>query len=771
MAVIRGVSKELDPNKYTQDPRTVLEKFRDGLDNPDNFLIYEVFCIALFFGLPLFGELWFVLGIALCWYFSKKKFQLPFRIPMTSGEVDYSEPANPKTGKYKKGEGISFFGNESGSNKELWFTDSDMRTHILIFGTTGAGKTESLLSLAYNSFVQGSGLIYVDGKGENALYIKVFAMARAMGREDDLLFINYMTGSKDVFGPQEQKLSNTVNPFSTGNSGALIQLLVSLMSTGEKGGDMWSDRAASLAGAVLMTLVYMRDQKEILLDVEVIRQYLTLDVLLALYKKRTDFPPHIRDALRGYFVSIPGYQDGKTKQEATVLEQHGFLQMQFSKILGSLSDEYGFIYRSRLGEVDFQDVVLRRRILVVLLPALEKSPDELGNLGKIVIACVRMMMASALGNTVEGSNKEVIGRKPTTAKMPFMTIFDEYGYYAVRGAAVMAAQGRSIGFSLIYAGQDLPAFEKASKEEAASIVANCIIKICMKLEDPGATFELFDKAAGEALTTSTGNLEFKTGLVTNYIPSNNSNLAKKRRLDVRDLKEQNSGQAHILFQAGLVRANMFYANPPQANYSRINYFIRVGITERAVLERDDVSRKALIRAITKRSKMEDLVEIINSNIETPKVDRLLSIIKSVDRDGVSVDEQMQSAVALFGDEVYSQFDERVGSFNNILNNTDFNEGSMNIFDNGGGSGLRNDDDGEEEDDDFNGAFLDKENIREALDKSDRMFGSDNAGSRVEIMEKISNYPEVFPSEKSPDEISDIMNDLSALYDDGELENL
>ena len=35
--------------------------------------------------------------------------------------------------------------------------------------------------------MQGSGFIYVDGKGDNTLFAKIFSMVRSMGREDDLL--------------------------------------------------------------------------------------------------------------------------------------------------------------------------------------------------------------------------------------------------------------------------------------------------------------------------------------------------------------------------------------------------------------------------------------------------------------------------------------------------------------------------------------------------------------------------------------------------------
>ncbi len=79
----------------------------------------------------------------------------------------------------------------------------------------------------------------------------------------------------------------------------------------------------------------------------------------------------------------------KGKQVSQVLEQHGFITMQLTRVFSSLADTYGHIIRTNLAEVDFKDVVLNRRILVVLLPALEKSPDELSNLGKVIIASLK----------------------------------------------------------------------------------------------------------------------------------------------------------------------------------------------------------------------------------------------------------------------------------------------------------------------------------------------------------------------------------------------
>src|SRR4029078_13654985 len=145
-------------------------------------------------------------------------------------------------------------GNELSTDQELWFGNEDMRTHVLIFGSTGSGKTEALISLAFNALLYGSGFIYIDGKGDNSLFAKIFSMVRSMGREDDMLLINFMTGARDVLGPQKTRLSNTMNPFSRGSSSMLSQLVVSLMSSGKQGGgndDMWTGRAINFVESLM----------------------------------------------------------------------------------------------------------------------------------------------------------------------------------------------------------------------------------------------------------------------------------------------------------------------------------------------------------------------------------------------------------------------------------------------------------------------------------------------------------------------------------------
>ncbi|MBN9287050.1 MAG: phosphoesterase [Gammaproteobacteria bacterium 39-13] len=589
---LRGLEEkhEHGAREMARDTRPLGERVSEFFSNPLYVACMLGTAAGTIIAVPATADLMGFFGLCIFLFAYTRKVTLPFKMPLISKLPDYNDTI-PGTNKPKKGQGIAFFGNEKNTQKELWFSNDDMRTHVLIFGSTGSGKTEALVSIAFNSLAQGSGFIYIDGKGDNSLYAKVFGMVRRMGRDDDMLLINFMTGARDVIGAQKSRLSNTMNPFANGSSSMLSQLVVSLMDSGGGGGDgdMWKGRAISFVEALMKILVGMRDEGHILLDANLIRSYFILEKLEQIVVDRR-FPLNEResvpldalpqaflDPLDNYIYNLPGYNKAKKGNQAgEVREQHGFITMQLGRVFSSLADTYSHIVRTNLAEVDLKDVVLNRRILVVLLPALEKSPEELANLGKIIIASLKAMMAAGLGDEVEGDYRDVILRKPTNSPTPYVCIMDEYGYYAVPGFAVVPAQARSLGFSAIFAGQDLPAFQKASKEEAASIGANTNIKICMKMEDPTDTWEFFNKTAGETYATSVSGFQVNAGSMTNnYADTRNASIEKRSRIDLLDLRDQREGDAHIFWRSKIIRARMFYANPKPAKKMQVNQYLCV----------------------------------------------------------------------------------------------------------------------------------------------------------------------------------------------------
>jgi intracellular multiplication protein IcmO len=629
-------------------------------------------------------------------------------------------------------------------------------------------NTETLISMAYNALVQGSGFIYVDGKGDSGLWAKIFSICRTLGREDDLLVINYMKGGRDVFGPQKTRLSNTINPFVSGSSGGLTELVVGLMD--ESGGDnaMWKGRAISLISAIMMALCWDRDNMGKLLDVEVIRDHLLLENIQKLSKRR-DMPANIIQSIRAYLRSLPGYVDHppnatNQKQSETVLDQHGYLQMQFTKIMGSLADTYGYIFKTNVGEVDFFDVVIQRRILVVLLPALENSPDELSNLGKIIVANLKQMMAATLGDILEGDYKDIIESKPTTSPSPYMVILDEYGYYVVKGAAVMPAQARSLGFCMIFAGQDYPSFKKNNNaEEAAATIGNCNVKIFMKVEDPTDTYDLALKTGGEGVSGKTSGYSLNQGgLFNRYFDAQNASLERRNRVDLRDLQSQKPGEAHIFFQSTLIRAQMFYAQPPKAPQMQINHFLRVTPPSRQEMKDYDIAVSDILENLMDEETMTETLEMtervtrieaarctfnwLTDNNDSAMRAAMGAIVAVQKSSGLQMENMLDDANSLMEDD---EFDREVNVFGHRGDLFDLNEEDIPDEDGNGTGGM----------------FLDEKVTFENIRKIETISGrSPSEASRLgqqatEEMKKVSGYPSTHIDEMPLAELQSIINGL------------
>lgn len=536
-----------------------------------------------------FSDFILLIGILYAWFLKKCDRTLSYKMPAWSKFKDKNE----RDGKPK---GIMFLGNsQQYQNEEVWFSNVDARTHILYLGTTGAGKTEGLKSIVSNALMWGSGFIYIDGKADTDLWASLSALARRFGRDDDLLVLNYMTGNSDNPAP-----SNTLNPFASGSASYLTQMLVSLMP--EAGGDnaMWKERAISLLSSLMPALTWKRDHQDLPLNINLIRTVMNFPEVVKLSRDAA-LPERIRSGLKGYLDTLPGYVDAAFDDNGmekplgpdqpmvdtnVVKQQHGYLTMQFTRALQSLGNDYGYIFEAKNADIDMIDVVLNRRVLIVMIPALEKSPDEAANLGKIVAATLKGMMGSTLGATVEGEANTVIENKPTRSATPFVTIFDEVGYYTTQGMGVMAAQARSLGFCLVYAAQDLAALEKRVKEEAKSITGNCNIKIFGKIEDPMGTQDFFDRTMGKALVSVVRGWNLPAGgsMTQSYFGDTGAAIDFRQRATFDDLRGFKEGEAILAFAMTFNVVKIFYANPGTAKSMRVQRFVGLPKTDDFIMK-------------------------------------------------------------------------------------------------------------------------------------------------------------------------------------------
>lgn len=356
------------------------------------------------------------------------------------------------------------------------------RSHTLVTGSTGSGKTEMLLGLMTNAFAWGSGGVFVDGKGDVSLFARMYAVAEYFGRKDDLYVLNFMT-SDHIQPVHRGGRSHRFNPFAKGSADTLTQLIETIID--DPDAPFWKGRASAMITAVLRVLCWQRDELGHGLDASTIRNNLSLRCLIdmATSDRYGDVPLDIKRGVMGYLQSIPGFKtDGSYKQQTqTTMDHHGFMEMQLTKMLGTLCDVYGHIFNAGQGDIDLEDIVRNRRFLLVMLPALEKSHDEIARLGRIVVASLKVMASTLLGGDHGGSLDGSYGDDPETkeSRPPFLCIFDEASHYMVRGVEQLANQARSLGVGMVFASQDMHSLFHANHAVARAIVANTKTKIAM----------------------------------------------------------------------------------------------------------------------------------------------------------------------------------------------------------------------------------------------------------------------------------------------------
>jgi intracellular multiplication protein IcmO len=363
--------------------------------------------------------------------------------------------------------------------KEIWLTKQMVNRHLLVSGMTGSGKTEFLFGIMANALSWNSGGILIDGKGDVSTAARMMGLVDKFDRRNDFYVLNFMNGHGGI---NDDKRSNTFNPFETMSADALTNMLVNMLEDVGEDGAMWRGRATAMFIGVVRALVWMRDDQGLYLDATVLRDHLNLRSIIDLANDaKNGLPDQIRKTIRSYLASLPGYRaDRLYQQSQTTLDQHGYLEMQWSRLFSFLSDTYGHIFCAGSSDINMQDVIENRRVLLVLLPALEKSGDEIASLGRLITSAVKQMLGSTLGSAIEGSWQDVIEYRNFRHPSPFVCIFDEVGAYLTDGMDLIAAQARSLNVGLVFATQDVESLYHRNPKIAQSIVANVGTKIIMK---------------------------------------------------------------------------------------------------------------------------------------------------------------------------------------------------------------------------------------------------------------------------------------------------
>lgn len=271
--------------------------------------------------------------------------RLPMRVPMKArlrDPNDLDERNRPRIGQ-----GADYLGHQLGTKHQVWHGLEDIPQHVAVPGTTGAGKTEALKSLALvNALAQGSGVLYVDGKGQTKLYAEFMALCRKYGREDDVFVLNFLTANgSDSF---------TLAPFAKARANMIREILVGQLN--EPGGDgnsaMFHGRVVAFLGIIAPILEWLRVERGVPTTLERVRDLTELANVVRIAQTKHvkftdsktgavqtldlhDLPNEYVQGLRDYLGQTGGFdldvsiKDQKSTQPA---EQHSFVAMQLTEV-------------------------------------------------------------------------------------------------------------------------------------------------------------------------------------------------------------------------------------------------------------------------------------------------------------------------------------------------------------------------------------------------------------------------------------------------------
>ncbi len=337
---------------------------------------------------------------------------------------------------------------------------------VLALGEDGVDRTPFLLGLARSMVAAGSGLIFIDGTGDTSLPSRIAEIASTLGRDADLQVVDFNAPCS---------ASHTFDPFDGGTRDVLVRICVDLMDYEGTDGAIWKGRAVAMLRAVMTALVWFRDEEGLRLNAGVVRNALEFDGLIGLAADAR-LPSHISDEIWRYLRSIPGFDASKAVQGLATHEQHGYLQLQFSQVLGALADVNGEIFMIGSRSVALDEVARRRRILLVSLPASERIDDRNKHVGRLVGASLMAMVRELSGKPLPVRFDEIAPMQRSGSPV-FPIVLNGVGDFMTEGMEMLAGQARSHGFCLVFADRNLDGIAERDRRVADAVVASCRTRI------------------------------------------------------------------------------------------------------------------------------------------------------------------------------------------------------------------------------------------------------------------------------------------------------
>jgi conjugal transfer pilus assembly protein TraD len=324
-------------------------------------------------------------------------------------------------------------------------TDHQLSAHTLILGASGAGKSNTLLTIVGDHVARGRGAVIIDMKGSQAFARALEAAAHEAGRPFRLWTLD---------GPGHW------NPLGHGNPSELKDRLISAERWTEP---HYQKAAERYLQTVLQVWAQARpDRAPTLRDVVGLMDHRRLAVMLR------DVPREHAGHVQNYLASLTPDQlsavRGLETRLAIIAESHA----------GTYLDPAG------VGTIDLETAMDDRQVVLFSL-----NSSRYGQLAAQVGALVAQDLNAAMGSRLEHGG----------ALEPFMIGVDELAALGAEHVLNLIARGREAMFPVVAATQELADIQRVARGLADQLLGIPGVKIAHRQDLPESA-KMFAEVAG-----------------------------------------------------------------------------------------------------------------------------------------------------------------------------------------------------------------------------------------------------------------------------------
>ena len=358
----------------------------------------------------------------------------------------------------------SYLGESLSSGKAVYLTNEQRLMHAEVVGSTGTGKSESvLLPLLAHDIKSGRGAIVIDGKGDLELLDRIHFVVKKTGRLADFYF----------FSLAHPKKSHTYNPLLRGNATELKDKIIGSM--------VWSEdfyrRMAEQATLTLLNALRSRPCEKGAEEPPPV-------LFSELHKYLTDFKA-LKELAEGTLDPVLKADLGKMLDRFD--QNHKFLSGLIADLYLTSRSEFSTLMNVRDPAIDLLEAYKRNKIVYFQLN-LQGYGETAKRLGRMILQDIRTVSSQIQSGTRES------GRH-------FYPVFvDDASSFLDTNFIDFLNKARAAGFGIMLLHQslgDLVVRRDVSFQQ--QVIENTNIKIILRQDDPDSV-EKFTKIGGTRRT-------------------------------------------------------------------------------------------------------------------------------------------------------------------------------------------------------------------------------------------------------------------------------